>query len=164
MGKVLGHVRLTVPGSPSLQNRPAVVKVGGKNLEDYFAEIIGNIDAKIAEIIGNTAAKITVDNIAELTDEQLDTLKAGDVVIKKTGTERHAYTVAYKDDTKHEIALVYCDAWNVEEVYYDKSVGGEWSLIETKTTVIDAPENADKGGDAPENPDEGGDATTQKKG
>ena len=136
MGRQLGYV--------NVNGKPVVIKIGGKNLEDFIEEIIGevvgNTDAKIEEVIDNTAAKITVDSIAELTDEQLDTLKAGDVVIKKTGTERHCYTVAYKDDTKHEIALVYCDAWNVEEVYYDKSVGGEWSLIETKTTAIATPE------------------------
>ena len=39
MGKVLGYTRLTVPGNPSLQNRPAVVKVGGKLLEDTIEEV-----------------------------------------------------------------------------------------------------------------------------
>lgn len=53
MGKVLGYTRLTVPGNPSLQNRPAVVKVGGKLLDDTIEEVeksIGEIEESIGEI------------------------------------------------------------------------------------------------------------------
>ena len=128
MLKSVGHPRISIPGQANIINRVAVIKIGGKLIEDI-----------IKDIRVETPRRITVTDIEALTAGQIEALRCGDVVIKQTGTQQHAYTVAYKDDTAHEIALVYADAWNVEEVYYDKSVGDAWSMIEKKITAIATP-------------------------
>lgn len=80
--------------------------------------------------------KLEVGSVETLTTEQISRLKCGDIVIKDTGTERHAYVVSYKDDTKHEMSLVYADPKNIEEVYYEKN-GTTWRIIKTITQVAD---------------------------
>ena len=81
---------------------------------------------------------IVVTDITALTAGQLDALRTGDVVIKNSGNgHKHAYTVAYKDDTDGELSLVYADHENVEEVYYEKTEG-EWTYIITENTNINA--------------------------
>lgn len=119
---------ITIKNSTDDGFKKAVIKFGNINLVDFLL--------KLEAAFNKSKEKMLVTDIETLTSSQLDSLKCGDQVIKRTGTEEHCYTVAYKDDTKHEIALVYCDAWNVEEVYYDKSVGGAWSMIEKKVTAI----------------------------
>lgn len=83
------------------------------------------------------ATIIEVDDIAALTAELLDSLRAGDKVVKVTGTKKHAYTVAYKDDVRGEASLVYADHENIEEVYYEKQEGA-WTHIQTDTTPLNA--------------------------
>ena len=122
-----GIIRMSIAGKRNHQNEVVSIVIKGKSLDEVLAALNEN------------AKRDVVDDIEALTAEQLEALRCGDVVIKKTGTERHAYHVAYKDDTKHECALVYCDAWNVEELYYDKSVGSAWSLIEKQITPIAMP-------------------------
>lgn len=72
--------------------------------------------------------RITVDNVKALTNAQIDSLNAGDVVIKNEDGSNHIYAVAYKQDD--EMSLVYADCWTVEEVYYEKS-GDDWAYIQT---------------------------------
>ena len=72
--------------------------------------------------------RITVDNVKTLTNAQINSLSAGDVVIKDENGSKHIYAVAYKQDD--EMSLVYADCWTVEEVYYEKS-GDDWSYIQT---------------------------------
>lgn len=69
-----------------------------------------------------------ITDITALTNSQIDSLKAGDTVIKTTGDEKHSYTVAYKKD--NEMSLVYADCWTIEEVYYEKN-GNNWQYIVT---------------------------------
>lgn len=128
MSILLKRPRISIPGFPHIINRIAEIKIGDKMLEDIIDEI------KV-----ETPKRISVTDIEALTAGQIEALRCGDVVIKQTGTQRHAYIVAYKDDTTHEIAFVYADARNVEEVYYDKSVGDAWSMIEKKITAIATP-------------------------
>ena len=143
MGKSLGYVTIAING---MNKQPVIIKVGGKNVEDVVEALQNALKSGVTKSEMNTALAGKVNtyeanDIEALSTTMLNKLKAGDVVIKKSGSERHAYRVAYKDDTKHECALVYCDAWNVEELYYDKSVGNAWSLIEKKVTAIATPSN-----------------------
>ena len=47
---------------------------------------INNITRPVYELLKKeTAARFEVDNIAELTDAQLNSLRCGDIVAKKTG-------------------------------------------------------------------------------
>ena len=78
---------------------------------------------------------LEVADITALTDQQLDSLKTGDVVVKVTGTQKHAYTVSYKDSTNGGICLTYADCENVETVAYDKTDSG-WVYNSTDTTHI----------------------------
>ena len=73
---------------------------------------------------------IRTSDITALTAQQLDALRNGDIVVKVTGTHKHTYVVAYKDDTLGECSLVYTDHENTEEVYYEK-VNGTWTYIQT---------------------------------
>ena len=83
----------------------------------------------------NTPTIIEVTDITALTDEQLDALRNGDMVVKVTGTQKHTYTVTYKDETAGELLLTYCDWQNVEGVYYEKQEG-VWTYIQTDYTHI----------------------------
>lgn len=139
MAKNLGYTRIWIPGLSHILNRPVVIQVGGKNLDD----IVDELSKQSEDTSKGSAKREPVEDIEKLSAKQLDELRCGDVVIKQSGTEQHAYHVAYKDDTKHEISLVYADAWNVEEIYYDKSVGGVWSMIEKKITAIATPEQSE---------------------
>lgn len=78
---------------------------------------------------------LEVDDVTALASEQAEALKAGNVVVKRTGTQRHAYLVAYKDDTEGELSLVYADCWNVEEVYYERGESG-WAFVVKDITPI----------------------------
>ena len=69
-----------------------------------------------------------VEDIEELTGAQLDALKCGDVIVKGSNGHEHAYVVAYKDEDKGELSLVYTDHENIEEVYYEKTEG-EWAFV-----------------------------------
>ena len=100
---------------------------------------------------GDTNPVVT--DITALTTEQLDALKPGHVVVKKTGNAQHAYFVAYKDDVLGEISLVYTDRWTIEEVYYEKH-DGAWAHVVTDVYSVPVPqaESAPASGeDAPGN-------------
>lgn len=80
---------------------------------------------EVQNILDAAPQKISA-NPEALTAEQLAALNVGDQVIKTSGNEKHIYTVAYKDATKHEIALVYADVHGVEEIYYEQDGSGNW--------------------------------------
>ena len=84
---------------------------------------------------------IVVKNIEQLTDAQCDELQCGDIIVKQTGEQKHAYKVAYKKDD--EMALVYCDYHNVEEVYYEKNSTG-WHWVSTEINPIDKYQNVEE--------------------
>lgn len=86
-------------------------------------------------ILDLIAVPVEVDDITALTAEQLDALKPGDVVVKKTGNDRHAYWVSYKATTGGGICLTYADASTVETVSYDRTESG-WAYNSTDKTNI----------------------------
>ena len=71
-------------------------------------------------------------NLTTLTKDFINKLKAGDVVLKKTGTSYHAYRVSFKKDSEG-ICLTYTDAGYMETVSYDKS-GTNW--VYNSTDVV----------------------------
>lgn len=65
-----------------------------------------------------------VGKVTELTSDECEKLKCGNVVIKRDDSGEHAYLVTYKKD-KVGICLTYMDATYVETISYDY-VEGEW--------------------------------------
>lgn len=112
----------------------------GANRE--FSQEMGPLVEAIVDLQGDPAIEVT--DIESLTAAQLDSLNAGDTVAKVTGNEKHIYLVAYKDEVKGEMALVYADAWNIEEVYYEKT-GGVWGFVVKDISAVngrlEAPED-----------------------
>ena len=84
-------------------------------------DLIKKLEEKVV-----VAAKVA--NIKTLTNEQIDSLNCGDIVVKSENGSEHAYIVAYKKSD--EMSLVYCDHENIEEVYYEKS-GSNWAWVVT---------------------------------
>ena len=78
-----------------------------------------------------------VTDITALTNDQLDALKVGDKVPKKTGTAEHLYTVTYKDADNGGICLTYEDASVIETVSYDHTDGG-WVYNSTDVSPVTA--------------------------
>ena len=78
------------------------------------------------KITGDTPlpTMIATENIADMTDTQLDALRPGDVVVKQTGTMSHTYVVTYKDAENGGICLSYNAAGYGETVSYDHTKDG----------------------------------------
>lgn len=90
-----------------------------------FVEYKGYVLKEDAVTI-NTSVGVThniVSNVKTLNDAFINELKAGDVVIKKTGTQYHAYIVTFRSATG--ICLTYHDASCIETQSYDK-VNSHW--------------------------------------
>ena len=73
-------------------------------------------------------------DITKLTDGQIDLLRCGDYLVKKTGKQNHAYKVTYKEDKKG-ICLTYHDASTVETVSYDYT-DGHWVYNSTDKALL----------------------------
>ena len=99
-----------------------------KTDEIYWLKLIFNA-------LGGENKPHEVEGITELTSAQLDALKVGDTVAKKTGTAEHLYTVTYKDAENGGICLTYTDASVVETVSYDHTESG-WAYNSTDKTPL----------------------------
>jgi hypothetical protein len=73
-------------------------------------------------------------NITALTNDEISGLKAGDVVVKVTGNQKHSYRVSYKENGQG-ICLTYTDASVAETVSYDY-VGDTWTYNSTDVTPL----------------------------
>ena len=93
---------------------------------------LNNITEPVYELLKKeTVARFEVDNVSELSDEQLDSLRCGDIVAKKTGNQKHNYIVTYKGEGAGEgICLTYCAAGYIETVSYDRTEDG-WAYNST---------------------------------
>ena len=81
-------------------------------------------------------AILNVSNIQALTTKQCNALNVGDQVIKKTGNQKHLYTVTYKEE-KQGMCLTYMDAENVETIAYDwNGTSREWEFTDKTVTPI----------------------------
>ena len=81
-----------------------------------------------------TIAMLVVASMVTLTTSQINTLSAGDIVLKKDVSGYHAYIVSYKKEGTG-ICLTYTDASCVETVSYDL-VDGEWVYNSTDISPI----------------------------
>ena len=86
---------------------------------------------------------VETDNITALSNSQIDLLRCGDYLVKKTGNQRHAYKVTYKED-KHGICLSYFAAGYTETVSYDYT-DGNWVYNSTDIVYVPTPAVADNG-------------------
>lgn len=77
---------------------------------------------------------VQVSDINNMSDEVLENLRAGDIVVKQTGNQEHAYHVTYKEE-HHGICISYYDASCVETVSYDYA-DGHWVYNSTDITII----------------------------
>jgi len=86
----------------------------------------------LKQIHGILAPKtVVVENITEMTKDQLDGLQVGDKVLKVTGKQKHLYLVTYKGDGAGEgIVLTYNACGYGEAVSYDRSESG-WTYNST---------------------------------
>lgn len=75
-----------------------------------------------------------VDNIQALTDDECNKLRCGDVLLKKTENQRHAYRVSYKEDGVG-MCLTYVDCENAETIAYDYT-GGHWVFNSKDVTAL----------------------------
>lgn len=105
----------------------------------------GNVQGtKVEGEVALNTMYITVSDVKAMTDDQLDILACGDVVVKEDTSGKHAYIVTYKKD-KHGICMSYFDASCIETVSYDYT-NGHWvynsmdlsyiPLIEDKTDYV----------------------------
>ena len=65
-----------------------------------------------------------VDNVKTLSNEDIEQLRAGDIVVKKDASGNHPYMVSFRGETG--ICLTYTDASCVETQSYDL-VDGQWT-------------------------------------
>ena len=88
---------------------------------------------KILTAILDRAVPVEVEDITAIDGAILDSLEAGDVVIKVTGKQKHAYLVSYKGEGEGEgICLSYNAAGYGETVSYDRTESG-WAYNSTDT-------------------------------
>ena len=94
---------------------------------------------KFNKLVENSVVKIETSNIEQLTDEQLSSLKVGDVVRKKTGNQEHCYIVTYKEEN-HGICMSYFAAGYSETISYDFT-NNHWvfnskDIVETQEKLV----------------------------
>ena len=91
-------------------------------------------DEKGCTLVIENNEPLTVGNMTELTDEQVESLECGDVVLKEDASGKHAYLVSYKK-AGVGICITYTDASVVETVSYDYTEG-HWVYNSTDVTHI----------------------------
>lgn len=95
-----------------------------------------NSVATVLEDIANDYEGIHIlktSNITQLTTAEVEALKPGDIVLKKTGNMYHTYFVTYKEEHVG-ICISYFAAAYSETVSYDYT-GGEW--VYNSTDIYD---------------------------
>ena len=96
------------------------------------------VDDNATPILNDDKAKTNykVTDITALTSKQCDSLNVGDQVIKKTGNQKHLYTVTYKEE-KQGLCLSYIDAENAETVAYDyNGTTKKWAWTDITITPL----------------------------
>lgn len=115
-----------------------------KQIQDLIAKKIagqgtaidaGSVFPAVLNAILDKATPLESDDIENLTDEQLENMSAGDVVIKKDATGEHAYVCSYKGEGG--LCLTYADCENVETLAYEKDESG-WAFDDKTVTHIGA--------------------------
>lgn len=84
-------------------------------MDDWY---IDTNDAQYNLYVSDTSFIIDNDDMESISDDILNQLKCGDVVIKKTGNQYHTYVVTYKEHNQG-ICLTYADCGYIETISYD---------------------------------------------
>lgn len=87
-------------------------------------------------LVGNSSIKISATNITTLTDKELNNLRCGDMVQKKTENQFHNYIVSYKEENKG-ICLSYYACGYTETVSYDYT-DGHWVYNSTDISLCNS--------------------------
>lgn len=74
-------------------------------------------------LVESSAIKLNVSDIKSLSNEDIENLNCGDIVLKEDASGKHAYLVSFKNETG--MCLTYADASVIETQSYDK-VGENW--------------------------------------
>lgn len=86
--------------------------------------------------------KISVSDVLDLTNEDINNLKTGDVVVKQGTNNTYAYEVTRKND--NEMSLVYVDHEKIEEITYELVQSTEdpeeYNWQYKQTDILDIPE------------------------
>ena len=107
------------------------IKALPKNPLEWDTAILAEkIQPILQGLVEQVPLTIAVTDITALTDDQLDSLRVGDMVAKITGTAKHLYLVTYKDAENGGICLSYNAAGYGETVAYDHSASG-WTYNST---------------------------------
>ena len=113
-----------------------------KNLRVNSKTTIAEFKRKHNWLVENSAIQLNVSDIKNLSNEDIENLKCGDIVNKVDSSGKHAYVVSFKNDTG--ICLTYVDASCIETQSYDK-VDGNWVYNSQDLLQIPLPENSDSG-------------------
>ena len=92
-------------------------------------EYINDLEKKVAAL----PQVVVVEGMTAIDGDILDTLKAGDVVVKRDSSGDHSYRVSFLG--AGGMCLTYSDCENVETVAYNK-VEGVWTYDSTDVTHI----------------------------
>lgn len=106
----------------------------GNSISEQFKDI----NKEIVDINNALIAmeKLVVENMTELTSEECEALKCGDIVLKEDETGQHAYLVSFKKN-KVGMCITYTDASVVETVSYDyDNVEESWVYNSTDITPL----------------------------
>lgn len=93
-----------------------------ENLKVNYNSSILEFKRKHNLLVDNAPIKYSVSDISDLSDEELNSLKCGDIVLKQTGNQKHTYIVTYKEEN-HGICLSYFAAGYTETISYDCNEG-----------------------------------------
>ena len=104
-----------------------------RELDEYTHAEESRAKAAEANLNRIKVGRITVEDVKTLTENQINSLSTGDVVIKSKDGKSHAYTVTYKK--ANEMCLVYADHENIEEVYYEKQQD-VWTYVQTDNVPL----------------------------
>ena len=106
-------------------------------------DVISDVESAIENGTLNVQAVYEVANIKAVGDDILSKVKAGDIINKKTGDQKHAYVVSYKENNTG-ICLTYTDASVVETQSYDYTAGHWVYNSEDKVELVKCCTNRSK--------------------
>lgn len=81
--------------------------------------------------VSSTPQTIPVTDITALSNDQVTSLRIGDLVVLNNNNSYYTYSVSQKSDSLGTFSLVYSSYDKIEEVLYEK-VGNVWSYTQTR--------------------------------
>ena len=81
--------------------------------------------------VSSTPQTISVTDITALSNDQVTSLRIGDLVVLNNNNSYYTYSVSQKSDSLGTFSLVYSSYDKIEEVLYEK-VGNVWSYTQTR--------------------------------